>query len=286
MSRNRDRLGVGPSGPPSAEAPPQAHTQSEAPFSFVVPTEFVELPSQGRFYPPEHPLHAHDTIEIKQMTAKEEDILTSRALLKKGVALDRVIASLIVDKNIQPESLLVGDRNAIMIAARISGYGHEYNTNIDCPSCNATQPYSFDLFDSKLTHGVPSSELGVRDIGGGRFATMLPRTKCEVVFQLLNGAQEKGLLNQIESARKRNQQENTITRTLRLVTVAVNGDESPAAINYFVDNVPSIDAQHLRTAYSLATPNVDLTQFFSCTECGFETELEVPLTSDFFWPKR
>ena len=114
----------------------------------------------------------------------------------------------------------------------------------------------------------------------------MPRTKFEVTFRLLNGADERVLLGQIENARKRNKEENTVTRQLRLITVAVNGDESAEALNYFVDNVPSIDAQHLRTAYTLATPNIDLTQFFSCNECGFETELEVPLTADFFWPKR
>tara|TARA_R110002020_G_scaffold324893_1_gene540486 strand:+ start:1103 stop:1942 length:840 start_codon:yes stop_codon:yes gene_type:complete len=279
---------LGQSAPQASNPAPQTTSgdSSSGGFSFVIPTEFVELPSKGRFYPENHPLHNQQTIEIKQMTAKEEDLLTSRALLKKGVALDRVVQSLIVDKNINPDSLLVGDRNAVMIAARISGYGSEYSTQVACPSCDASQRYSFDLFDSNITDGFVSQELSVKDDGGGFFTTALPRTKFEVTFRLLNGADERVLLGQIENARKRNKEENTVTRQLRLITVAVNGDESAEALNYFVDNVPSIDAQHLRTAYTLATPNIDLTQFFSCNECGFETELEVPLTADFFWPKR
>ena len=286
MSRNRDRMGQ--TTPQATDPAPQATQQaaSSGGFSFVIPTEFVELPSKGRFYPESHPLHNEDTIEIKQMTAKEEDLLTSRALLKKGIALDRVVQSLIVNKSINPDSLLVGDRNAVMIAARISGYGNEYKTQVNCPSCAVAQPYSFDLFDSNITDGGVSQELGVKEEEGGVFSTVLPKTKFEVTFRLLNGADERALLAQIENARKRNKEENTVTRQLRLITVAVNGDDSSEALNYFVDNIPSIDAQHLRTAYALATPNIDLTQFFSCNECGFETELEVPLTADFFWPKR
>ena len=90
-------------------------------------------------------MHGCDTVEIKQMTAKEEDILTSRALLRSGVAIDRVIQSILMNKRINADSLLVGDRNAILIAARVSGYGNEYNTTVACPACGTTQEYSFDL---------------------------------------------------------------------------------------------------------------------------------------------
>ena len=133
MSRNKQRIGA--SQPDTSSPPPSVMQEGGSGFSFVVPTEFVELPTGGRFYGEGHPLHGQDSIEIKQMTAKEEDMLTSRTLLKKGVALDRVIQSLIVDKRIDPDSLLVGDRNAIIVAMRVSGYGGEYNTTVACPAC-------------------------------------------------------------------------------------------------------------------------------------------------------
>ena len=127
MSRNKNRVGA---QQPDTTPPVPAVTNNEpaaAPaFSFVVPTEFIELPSGGKYYGEGHPLCGETTIEIKQMTAKEEDILTSGTLLKKGVALDRVIQSLIVDKRIDPDSMLVGDRNAVIIATRVSGYGNIY----------------------------------------------------------------------------------------------------------------------------------------------------------------
>jgi hypothetical protein len=286
LSRNRDRLGT--NAPQSEGLPPQmTHENNDEgnSFSFVVPTEFVELPSKGRFYPQGHPLHMQETVEIKHMTAKEEDMLTSRALLKKGIALDRVVSSLIVNKSIKHESLLVGDRNAIMVAARISGYGSEYKTKIGCPQCGASQDYNFDLFDASIEEGTASAELGVKEVGNGLFSTLLPRLNCEVTFRLLNGHDEKILLDQITNARKRNKLENTVTRQLRSIIVAVNGDNTRQNIDNLIANLPTIDSQHLRTAFSLATPNIDLTQFFSCDECGHETEMEVPLTSDFFWPR-
>ena len=274
--------------PENSNPPPQIANpaQGENPFSFVVPTEFVELPSKGLFYADNHPLHKEETLEIKQMTAKEEDILTSRALLKKGIALDRVISSLIIDKTVNPNTLLVGDRNAILIAARVSGYGNVYTTQVNCPACEVSQEHSFDLNDSAIYtgEGLDASE-GTQN-EDGTFLTTLPRTKIEVTFRMLNGTDERALLTQVENARKKKQEENTITRQLRQIIVAVNGNTEQANINYVVDNMPSSDARHLRLVYKLATPNVDLTQTFECAECSHSQDMEVPLTADFFWPDR
>jgi hypothetical protein len=99
LSRNRERVGGTKQIHADPPVPQVAEGAQESPFSFVVPTEFVDLPSEGRFYAEGHPLHNESTIEIKQMTAKEEDILTSRSLLKKGIALDRVLRNVIIDKD-------------------------------------------------------------------------------------------------------------------------------------------------------------------------------------------
>ena len=273
MSRNQDRLG----GVHQRDTSPPP--QAGGGFSFVVPTEFVDLPSQGRFYPDGHPLHNKDTIEIKQMTTKEEDILTSRNLLKKGVALDRLIQSLIVDKSINPSTLLVGDRNAIIISARVSGYGNKYETNVDCPACETKQKYSFDLNSANIVHGQTRTDLEATDNGDGTITCILPRTEVEVVAKLLTGREEKALTNLTKG-------NNVISKQLESIIVSVNGDKTRKAIEYVANNLPSIDSRHLRMVLKEATPNVDLTQEFSCTECGHEQEMEVPLTADFFWPDR
>jgi len=281
-------MGLGDTTPEPSSLPPQVMTQNQGgnPFSFVVPTEFVELPSKGVFYRPNHPLHNQETLEVKQLTAKEEDILTSRALLKKGVALERVIASIIVDKSIDPNSLLVGDRNAILISARVSGYGNEYNTKITCPDCAEIQEYSFDLNETFVYSGQDLKDNDAIRHEDGTFTTTLPQTKVEVGFRLLNGADERALLQQVEQARKKRRDENAVTRQLRRIVTSVNGNEEQANINYVVDNMPSMDARHLRMVYKIATPNVDMTQTFACAECDYEQDMEVPLTADFFWPDR
>ena len=283
MSRNKDRLGLGDTKPDNNGPPPQVLQQETSGFSFVVPTEFVELPSQGRYYPEDHPLHNEDSIEIKQMTAKEEDILTSRTLLRKGVALDRVLQSLIVDPTINANHLLVGDRNAMIIAARSSAYGHMYETQVTCPSCQVTQDYAFDLNEVQVYHAteLTNAEITVND--DGTFDVTLPRTEIVVTFRLLSGTDEKTLV-EAASSRKSKSHERAVTAQLSKMVVAVNGVRTQEALDYLVNHIPSMDSRHLRAAYKTAAPNIDLTQYFECGECDYEADMEVPLTADFFWP--
>ena len=220
------------------------------------------------------------------MTAKEEDMLTSRALLRKGIALDRVMASLVMDKRIDPTHLFVGDRNAILIAARISGYGNEYATKVTCPQCAVSQQYSFDLHNTNIVESTDLSEDKAINNENGTFTLTLPKTKVEVTFRLLTGVDEKALLRQVENARKNKESENAITRQLKQIIVAVNGSTEAEHINYVVNNIPSSDSRYLRNIFAEATPNVDLTQHYECGNCGYEQDMEVPLTADFFWPDR
>ena len=94
------------------------------------PTEVVDLPSQGLLYPKDSPLSS-GTIEIKYMTAREEDILTSANLIKKGIVIDKLLEALIVDKSIKLDDMLLGDKNAILIASRILAYGKDYEVEVD-----------------------------------------------------------------------------------------------------------------------------------------------------------
>ena len=288
MSRNRDRLAPGTKQHDTSAAATQVLNENtpNSGFSFVVPTEFVELPSGGRFYPEGHPLCGQESIEIKQMTAKEEDLLTSRTLLKKGVALDRVIQNIIVDRKIDPDSLLIGDKNAVIVATRVSGYGNDYTTQVACPACDTTQKYSFDLNDANIYEGDDYEDLGVVANEDGTFNIKLPVTEIDVNFALLTAREEKALLSGAEADKKRKAGERNITRQLVNIIRSVNEDDSREAIHYFIDNAPAMDARHLRLSYQAVAPNIDLTQNFECSECGHEQEMEVPLTADFFWPDR
>ena len=279
MSRNRDRTGV-ETTPQQAEVPINQMMNNEQPFSFVVPTEFVELPSKGRFYPPGHPLHNQEAIEVKQMTAKEEDILTSRSLLKQGVAIDRVLQSIVMDPRIDVSSLLVGDRNAIVVSCRVSGYGSDYTTKITCPACEAKNEYTFDLNEAVVKNGELDN---VTDNGDGTFNAVLPKSNLSVNFRLLTGRDEK-FLAQGQTTKNKNKADRMITTQLRGILVSANDNDTPEALNYVANNLPSMDSKYLRDAYKTTQPNIDLTQHYQCDECDHEVEMEVPLTADFFWP--
>ena len=129
MRNNQERFGSFQSGPTPAVSQPS--------FSFVTPTEMVDLPSSGKYYPQGHPLCDKSSVEIREMTAKEEDILVNRSFIDKGIVLDKLLASVLVDKSIDPQSLLTIDKNAILLATRISGYGASYPVRMQCADCDS-----------------------------------------------------------------------------------------------------------------------------------------------------
>jgi hypothetical protein len=272
--------------------PPASTTQDTTPqsdpFSFVVPTEFVELPSRGEFYPANHPLHGQETIEIKYMTAKEEDILTSQSLLEKGIALERLMTNLIVDKTIKPEALLSGDRNAILIAARKSGYGADYVTNITCPSCGEAASHDFNLDEVTTTHSLTEEALQEAEIGinvRNHFVVRLPKNPVDVEFRMLTGKEENFLLKQSERRKKKKQSEHVVTDQLKLIIVSVNEYTEPDLISKFVDTMTLTDTRFLREAYQKVMPNTELRKEFVCGQCDYEDDINFPFTADFFWPQ-
>lgn len=284
MRNNEERLGAKQEKQDSVPFPVAAQEQQSLNLNFVVPTEFVDLPSKGKFYPPGHPLNGKDVIEIKQMTAKEEDILTSRSLLKKGVALDKLIQSLIVDKNINPESLTVEDRNAIVIKARISGYGPKYDTMVACPSCTVKSKYSFNLLE-KLPTNEEEAEEEVCDVdSNGNFSFTLPVTKWNVVCRALSGTDEKTLLK-VTEMKKKSLNDSILLDQLKLMIVSIQGVTDRATIENAIAVLPAGDSRFLRNEYQKFVKPLELKQNYVCGSCEYETEMEVPITADFFWFK-
>ena len=251
--------------------------------NFATPTDFVELPSQGRFYPPDHPLSGEETIEIKYMTAREEDILSSKTLIKQGVALERLLKSVIVDKRIKPSDMLTGDRNAILVASRITGYGAEYNTKITCPSCMQSGDYEYDL--SEVVPSMVDEDEEATWTDENTMLINLPLTKIEVEVRLLTGKEEMHLARLQQSKKKKKLIETVLSDTLKSIIVSINGESSRDLLEDFIKNVPAKDLRYLRAVYSRNTPNIDMSHDFECDNCSYQTVLEVPFTTDFFWPK-
>ena len=278
MRDNEERFQVPDSGESAA-----SHT--DANLNLATPTEFVELPSGGKLYPEGHPLHGKDTVEIRFMTAKEEDILTSKALIKKGVAIDRMLQSILIDKNLKVEKLLLGDKNALTMAARISGYGSEYEVQMVCPSCEAKVKHTFDLEEVGHVETKDLSELGVEQTDRGTFVVSLVRSNVKVEVRLLTGADEAQLLSEVSQTKSAKKEENNSTSQLKRMIVSVNGETDRQVVNQFIHSMPAIDARFLRKILKDVTPDVDMTQEFECSSCGHEEEVEIPFTVEFFWPK-
>jgi hypothetical protein len=283
MRNNEERFGT----PPQLHdtTPPQVLQQQTQGLSldFIVPTEIVALPSRGKFYPVGHPLKDKDSIEIKQMTAKEEDILTSKSLLKKGIALDKLIQSLIVDKSIIADTITIDDRNAIIIAARIAAYGAEYATNVSCPSCNQKTKFTFNLLE-KLPKEDEEDSKQVDVDENGFFTITLPATKWSVVCRTLNGIDEKNLLK-ISEAKKKLANDSIFLEQLKCMIVSIENVTDRQMIEKALSVVPAGDTRFLRKEYQKNIESVDMRQNFICSNCDFETEMEVPLSADFFWFK-
>ena len=284
LNRNEARLGVSETpdaAPPVGETPMVAHGE----LSFVVPTEIVDLPSKGRFYPEGHYLHNISSVEIKYMTAKEEDLLVSQSLIKKGIVLDRLLESLLIDKRIKTNDLLIGDKNALIVAARITGYGSEYTTAVGCPACRERVDFSFDLEEAKIIDPDVTKISNVEEGPNNSFIAVLPKSGVRVEFRPLTGVDEQKVADTLNKRSKHQLGSNTLTEGLRRMIVSVNGDDNPSMINKFINVMPAYDSKFLRGAYVKCVPNIDLTQNFLCDKCDHEQEMEVPLSADFFWPK-
>lgn len=279
---NEDRFGSFES-----DAAPAASATQANPLDFATPTDMVDLPSKGKFYPEDHPLHNSETVELRYMTAKDEDILANKSLIKKGVVLDRLLQSVLVDKNININDLLIGDKNAMLVSARITGYGSDYNTKVPCPSCGSVSDHVFDLEEALEESNASQGDTEFAEqTESGTFLITLPKTGVSVEVRPLTGMDEKAILKTNTVRQKNKLPELGLTDQMKMYIVSVNGEEDGSVISRLVDNMPAIDSRHLRFAYSDAVPSVDLAQHFECSECSYEQEMEVPFTTEFFWPKR
>ena len=239
-------------------------------------TEVIDLPSEGKLYSKDSPLNS-GKIEIKYMTAKEEDILTSQNLIKKGIVIDKLINSLIVTEGVSSEDLLIGDKNAVMVASRILAYGGDYTVEVTNPDTGEAQQETFDLTEcqfKELPEGVNYSD--------NNFELELPVTKIKITFKLLTGKDEADITNELKSLAKIGQNAEVTTR-LRQVITSVNGETDRSVISNFVENMLSKESLFLRDEIQRINPDINLTQEIDFG--GESTEMDIPMTVEFFWPK-
>jgi len=240
---------------------------------FKTPTESVELPSKGLLYPEEHALSA-GTVEMKYMTAREEDILTNQNYIRQGTVVDKLLQSLIVTE-INYDDLLIGDKNAIMIAARILSYGKDYEFDLG----NGKQNIDLSIFEAKKLDESLYSK------GKNEFSFLLPHTDNTITFKLLTHGDEKKIEQEIKGLQKINKDNITETTTrLKHMILSINGSYERSDVRDFVDNgLLARDARALREHYNLVSPDLDLNYTYVDLD-GAEKEAVLPITLNFFWP--
>lgn len=241
---------------------------------FKFPTEVVELPSKGLLYPEGSPL-AEGKIEMKYMTAKEEDILTNQNYIRQGIVIDKLLQSMIVS-DINYNDLLVADKDAIMIAARILGYGKDYSFTYGGKEVTVDLTLMKDkLLDESLIKTPRINE----------FYFTLPYSKNEISFKLFNHGDENKIEKELEGLKKIDPKGSfELSTRLKHMLLSVNGDRDPKSIREFVDNAfLARDSKSFRDYVSKISPGIELK--FDFEDDGYVEEgVNLPITISFFWP--
>lgn len=249
----------------------------------LLPAELAPLPSNGLVYDQSSSLFGRESLEIYPMTAREEDILTNKVFLKKGTVITELIKSCLVDKSVEPRNLLVGDRNAITVAIRVTGYGAEYSTNIACSECDTKFDNEFDLSQLSIRR------LSIKPLSPGlnRFEFTLPYSKKVVHFQFTTGKIEEEL-SELQTRLKKigPTASNSVTAGLISSIVSIDGNENKAEITAFVNSKKfrACDSLALRNYIRSNEPGIIMEQEVECPSCNNKEVVSIPFGITFLWP--
>ena len=235
---------------------------------FKFPTETIELPSKGLLYPKNSPLSS-GKIEIKYMTAKEEDVLTNQNYIEKGIVLEKLLENVLIDVN--PKDLIIGDKNAVLVATRILGYGNDYKFT------NRGEEHTLDLTTLKNKE----FDTSLITEGKNEFSYTLPNSGTEITFKILDGYDESKINRELEGLKKISKNPPELSTRLKYMITSVGEDRESKEIRNFVDNYfLARDSRSFRQYVREIQPDIDLSTILDNGE-----EVKVPIGLDFFWPE-
>ena len=251
--------------------------------NFEFPTEVITLPSKGLIYPESNPL-SKGSVEIKYMTAREEDILASQNLIKKGVVLDKLFESVVVSEGVSVGDISVGDKNAILLATRILGYGADYNVEVIDPFSGETQKVVIDLSQIQ-TKEVDDTLLNREN----RYEFVLPISKKKIKFKLLTHKDEIDITAEIQALNRLVKGDGAVSQDvstrLRYMIQEVDGNTDRGFINNFVkNNLLARESKALREYVRTISPDLDLKYQFTSDLTGESEALDIPFGVGFFYP--
>ena len=244
---------------------------------FKFPTEVVELPSKGLIYPKDNPLSS-GKLEMKYMTAREEDILTNQNYITKGIVLDKLLESLIVSE-VDYNDIVVGDKNALLIASRVLGYGKDYSFKAISKITNELEDFTIDLTTLKDKH---LNKKDLIEVGLNEFKYTLPTVNKLITFKLLTHSDEIAISKEIQGQNKIRPGSNPeISTRLKYIITSIDGDSEKKTIREFVDGyLLAKDSRSLREEIRRISPDVELKYH---GEDG-EEDINIPINLNFFWP--
>lgn len=250
--------------------------------NFEFPTEVIELPSMGLIYPQGHPL-SKGTVEIKYMTAREEDILASQNLIKKGIVLDKLFESVVVEPGVNINDIFIGDKNAILLATRILGYGKDYQVEITDPFTLEKQKVVIDLTK------VQTKDINEKLLNSeNRYTFTLPKSGKEIIFKLLTHGDELEISKDVQALERINKSSALafdVTTRFRYMIQSVDGNEDKGFINKWIQNgFLALDTQSFRKFVKEISPDMDLKFQFTSEITGEVEALDIPFGINFFYP--
>jgi len=264
--------------------PIQTQPQTEKPAvvsTFEFPTQIISLPSEGKCYSTSNPL-SEGTLEIKYMTAKEEDILSSQNLIRKGVVLDKLLESVVVQIGVNPDDLVIGDKNAVFLATRVLGYGPDYEVEVTDPFSGERQKVTIDLSEIQ-TKDIDLSILNAEN----RYELELPLSKKKITFKLLTHKDEKDInaeIQAMERLSKNKEMASDVSTRLKYMITSVDGDTDRGNINKFAKNMLAKDTRAFREYVKTISPDLNLKYDFVSEITGESEALDIPFGISFFYP--
>lgn len=260
---------------------------------FDMPIASVPLPSEGLIYSDEG-LRGRKEVDIKPMTSQEENILMNPVFLKKNTVIDELIKSCLMDRRLDINSLILGDRDALLVGVRMTGYGHTMNAHFKCPECKSEQDDDVPFNDMPMT-GLDLNKLDQVSPFTNAFRYTLPLSKKVVVWRFLTVGDEKRLSDEREEVAKRSAklkvaiqgpETRAVTELLEAQIISIDGFDDRNLIKQYCANMPAMDSSSLRKHIEKNTPGIKFIHDFKCKnpDCEHAEEVPVTLGTDFLWP--
>jgi hypothetical protein len=249
--------------------------------TFDFPTQIISLPSEGKCYAESNPL-SKGTLEIKYMTAKEEDILSSQNLIRKGIVLDKLFESVVVQPDVNADDLVIGDKNAVFLATRVLGYGPDYEVEVTDPFSGEKQKVTIDLSEIQ-TKDIDFSILNSEN----RYELELPLSKKKITFKLLTHKDEKDInaeTQAMERLSKNKDNSSDVSTRLKYMITSVDGDTDRGNVTRFAKNMLAKDTRAFREYVKTISPDLNLKYDFTSEITGETEALDIPFGISFFYP--